>query len=150
MTVAARSGRPTDQALWASMAETLRQMVLPAVDDAHTRQVVIQLIGLAVYAVDRGPDPTPRRAAEVAAALDRLVGAGHALVRARWDPGAASDPAVVFAAAGEVLAAAVASEDQDTSDVQRTLRSILVRHLRDDLAAEEVMLGAFRGRLPDG
>jgi hypothetical protein len=51
-----------------------------------------------------------------------------------------------------VLVAAV-DPDGDSGDgaasAQAVLRPILARHLADDLAAEEVMLRAFRGVVPD-
>jgi hypothetical protein len=34
--------------------------------------------------------------------------------------------------------------------VRDDLRAVLLRHLDEDLATEDVLLGAFRGRLPDG
>ena len=145
-------GWPTDSALWASMATTLREVVLPDVTDPHHRQVVIQLVGLAAYAHDRGPDPTPARVAEVAAALDALAADGNALVAARW-PVDADDPGAVMRVASEVLADAVDRDDADADHLlaaQRALRAILVRHLDEDLATEDVLLSAFRGRLPDG
>ena len=87
MTEAAPIGRPTDAAMWASMAVTLRRAVLPGIDDPHTRQLVIQLVGLATYARDRGPDPTAERVAALAGALDALT-AGQQPDRGRSvDPG---------------------------------------------------------------
>jgi len=80
MTPPAPIGRPTDTALWASVEATLRRAVLPGIDDPHTRQVVVQLVGLAAYARDRGPDPTPDRIDELARELDSLAGDGHPLV----------------------------------------------------------------------
>jgi hypothetical protein len=142
-------GWPTDGALWASMAATLRDVVLPDVSDPHHRQVVIQLVGLATYARGRGPDPTPARVAEIAAALDALVGEGSSLVAARWS-GDAGDPAAIMAAASAVLADAVQGDDPDGLAARDALRAILVRHLDEDLATEDVLLSAFRGRLPDG
>jgi hypothetical protein len=141
----------TDDALWASMAATLRDVVLPDVTDPHHRQVVIQLVGLAAYAHDRGPDPTPARVSEVAAALDALAGEGNALVAARW-PDDADDAGAVMRVAGEVLADAVERDDADADALaaRDALRTVLVRHLDEDLATEDVLLAAFRGRLPDG
>jgi hypothetical protein len=142
-------GWPTDGALWASIAATLRDVVLPDVDDPHRRQVVIQMIGLATYARDRGPDPTAARVAEVAAALDALADAGNTLVVQRWTPGR-RDPTAVMTAAAEVLAEGVDRDDPDAVSARETLRPILVRQLDEDVETEDVLQGAFRGRLPDG
>jgi hypothetical protein len=146
-------GRPSDGAMWASVAETVRQVILPALDDdPHTRQVAIHLVGLATYAGRRGQDPAPVRIDQIADLLDRAAQAGDPLVNGRWTAGAARPPVEVLAAAGAVLAAAVETDatDHGGGGVRDDLRAILVRQLDDDLATEDVLLGAFRGRLPDG
>jgi hypothetical protein len=146
-------GRPSDGALWASVAETVRQIILPALDDdPHTRQVAIHLVGLATYAGRRGPDPTPARVDEIADLLDAAARAGDPLVTGRWTAGAPRTPADVLAAAGAVLAAAVQTDatSDDGGGARDELRAVLVRQLDADLATEDVLLGAFRGRLPDG
>lgn len=137
--------RPSDGALWASVAETLQRVVLPALgDDPHTRQVAIQLVGLATYGHQRGPDPTPARIAEIADVLGSSVGADRS-------------PAAVLQAAADLLVAAVDADggqadqlDAELVAVRDRLRLVLRRHLEEDLATEDVLLGAFRGRLPDG
>jgi hypothetical protein len=64
--------------------------------------------------------------------------------------GAAPDPHHVLAATSAVLVAAVdAGAGDDAGRAQAALRPILARHLADDLAAEEVMLRAFRGVVPE-
>jgi hypothetical protein len=146
-------GRPSDGALWASVAETVRHVILPTLDDdPHTRQVAIHLVGLATYAGQRGRDPTPTRIDEIADLLDAAARAGDPLVTGRWTAGAQRTPADVLAAAGAVLAAAVQTDaaGDDGGGVRDELRAVLVRQLDDDLATENVLLGAFRGRLPDG
>jgi hypothetical protein len=150
MTAPARIGRPTDTALWASVEATLRRTVLPGIDDPHTRQVVVQLVGLAAYARDRGPDPTPDRIDELARELDRLAGDGHPLVAGRWSSDHARDAVAVMTACADVLAAAVDADEAAQRDVRMRLRPLLVDQLDTDLATEDVRLGAFRGRLPNG
>ena len=142
-------GRPTDTALWASVEATLRRAVLPGIDDPHTRQVVVQLVGLAAYARDRGPDPTPDRIEELAHELDRLAGDGHPVVAGRWSSEHARDAEAVMTACADVLAVAIDADDAARREVQRRLRPRLVDQLDADLATEDVLLGAFRGRLPD-
>ena len=142
-------GRPTDAALWASVEATLRRAVLPGIADPHTRQVVVQLVGLAAYARDRGPDPTADRVDELARELDRLVGDGHPLLAGRWSSEHARDAGAVMTACADVLAAAVDADEAARRDVRRRLHPLLVDHLDTDLASEDVLLGAFRGRLPD-
>lgn len=147
-------GRPSDGAMWTSMVATLRDVVLPGLDDPHRRQVAIHLMGVAAYARDRGVDPNPDRASELAAALDGLVGDGNELVRRHWREGAPAEPREVLAATSAVLVAAVdagaaGGSDVDAGRAQAALRPILARHLADDLEAEEVMLRAFRGVVPE-
>jgi hypothetical protein len=69
-----------------------------------------------------------------------------------WTAGAPRAPAVVLAAAGAVLSAAVQTDATDDAGggIRDELRAVLVRQLDADLVTEDVLLGAFRGRLPDG
>ena len=147
-------GRPSDSAMWTSMVATLREVVLPGLDDPHRRQVAIHLMGVAAYARDRGANPNPARASELAAALDGLVRDGSALAQRHWREGTAPDPPDVLAATSAVLVAAVdagAGDElgDDAGRAQAALRPILARHLADDLATEDVMLRAFRGVVPE-
>ena len=151
-------GRPSEGALWASVAETVRRVVLPALgDDPHTRQVAIHLVGLATYADRRGPDPLPARIDELADVLDAAARAGATLVDGRWTDGSPRTPDDVLSAAGAVLAAAAEADSLDEAGpdeaglaVRDVLRRVLLRHLDEDLATEDVLLAAFRGKLPDG
>jgi hypothetical protein len=147
-------GRPSDAAMWTSVVATLREVVLPGLDDPHRRQVAIHMMGVAAYARDRGADPNPARASELALALDGLVRDGNELAQRHWREGTAPDPHDVLAATSAVLVAAVDAgpgdgSGDDASRAQAALRPILARHLADDLAAEDVMLRAFRGVVPE-
>ncbi len=53
--------RPSDPALWHAVVETLRDDILPHVSDAHAALQTQRLIGLAMYARDRGDDPRTHR-----------------------------------------------------------------------------------------
>lgn len=133
--------RSSDGAVWASVAATLRDVVLPELGDGHARRSAIELVGLAEYGRSRGPDPEASRAAELAAALARL----------------AANPLVPGESAGWVadrctaaLVAAVGRDDEHARAVRETLRPVLVRHLDDDLSTGAPLAEAFRGRLPGG
>jgi hypothetical protein len=117
--------RPSDAALWASMAETLRNTVLPHLADAYAREATIRLIGLATYGGRRGNDPTRRRQEELAAALG---------------PAAGQD---VMRSCLAVLADPYHRENS-------TIREILERHLDEDLERETVLLQALRRQVPNG
>src|SRR3954468_16069494 len=68
------SERPSDQAIWASVAQTLRRSVVAHVSDPQARSAVIHLIGLATYPSRRGPDVEGERRAELLEALGGSAG----------------------------------------------------------------------------
>jgi hypothetical protein len=117
--------RPSDAALWASMADALRSTVLPNVTDPYARNVTIQLIGLATYAGRRGSDPSKRRQEELAAALEGAAGQ-------------------------DVLRSCIAVLADPYHRAHNTIREILERHLDEDLENEAVLLRAWRGQVPNG
>lgn len=119
------SERPSDGALWASMADTLRSTVLPHLSDPHARSATIQLIGLAVYAGRRGSDPSRRRQEELAAAMGAAAGQ-------------------------DVLRSCIAVLADPYHRAHATIREILERHLDEDLEIEAALLKAFRGQVPNG
>ena len=130
------SDRPTEQALWASMSATLRDVVLPRLDDGWATAQTIMLIALAEQARTRGEDPVERQRTELASALDGL--AANPLVQ----PG---EPAAAAAAA---LAGAIGRDDEDAEQVRRVLRPLLVAQLDELLASNVSLMDAFRGKLP--
>lgn len=117
------SGRLSDRAMWASVAETLRHTVLPIVTDPFVRDTTIQLIGLALYARDRGDNPSDQQLIELAQALGSAGGQ-------------------------DVLRSCTAVLSDPDHAAYSAVREILLRHLDEDLASEAVLLEAFRGRLP--
>ncbi len=130
------STRPLDEALWRSVERSLTDVVLPAVDDAFARSTVLQLISLARYGATRGIDPTGSRVSEIRALLR-----GYGVVLN------GADAAAVYAAASAFLT----GPTDDNAVVARRLRvrSLLLDHLADDLAANSVLMKGFHGRLPD-
>ena len=149
MTELAPIGRPTDAAMWTSVAVTLRRAVLPAIEDPHTRRLVVQLVGLATYARDRGRDPTAERVAALADALDVLSLDSNPIVADLWTRAHGRDAQTVMAVCADVLAAALDAEETSRREVHARLRRLMLDQLETDLASEEVLLGAFRGRLAD-
>ncbi len=119
------SDRPSDEAIWAAVANTLRTTVLPQVSDPQARSATIHLIGLATYASRRGPDPDLDRRGELAAALGGA--AGQDLMRSCF--------------------VVLADPDHAAHDA---VRDIFRRHLEQDLATEAVLLQARRGQVPGG
>ena len=119
------SDRPSDEAIWASVANTLRTTVLPQVSDPQARSATIHLIGLATYASRRGPDPDSERLRDLTAALGGA--GGQDVLRSCFVVLADPDHAAYYA-------------------VRDTFR----RHLEQDLATEAVLLQAQRGQVPGG
>ena len=119
------SDRPSDDAIWASVANTLRTTVLPQLSDPQARGATIDLIGLATYASRRGPDPDTDRLRELTVALGGS--AGQDLMRSCF--------------------VVLADSDHAAHDA---VRDIFRRHLEQDLATEAVLLRARRGQVPGG
>ena len=119
------SDRPSDEAIWASVANTLRTTVLPQVSDPQARSSTIHLIGLATYASQRGPDPDAHRLAEIAAALGGAAGQDvrRSCFAVLADPDHAAYPIV---------------------------REILERHVEEDLSTEAALQQARREQVPGG
>ncbi len=134
----------TDAQLWRGVEVTVRDVLLPAITDEWARAAAVQLVGLARYAARRPPDPTAARVVELANVLDHLH--ANELVAAAWN-GERSDPLGVFCAVGRVLASAVDLDGPDADQVRAELRTVVVRHLDDDLAVTGPLVDAFRGNL---
>jgi hypothetical protein len=118
------SDRLSDAALWASMAATLRNTVLPHLSDSHARDATIQLIGLAAYAERRGSDPTRRRQDELSAALGAAAGQ-------------------------DVMRSCIAVLADPYHRENSLIREILERHLEEDLENEAVLLKALQEQVPN-
>jgi hypothetical protein len=119
------SERPSDEAIWASVANTLRTTVLPQLSDPQARSSTIHLIGLATYAGRRGPDPDLNRLEELAQALGASSGQDvrRSCFAVLADPHHAAHPVI---------------------------REIIERHLEQDLETEAALLRARRGQVPGG
>ena len=137
---------PSDAEMWRSVEATVRDVLLPSIADDWARVIAVQLVGMARYAATRPADPTAARVAELTDVLDRL--AGNAVVAAHW-PVPSAGPGAVLAATSAVLADAVARDDAASDDVRAELRSVVSRHLDEDLAVTGMLMPYFRGQLPD-
>lgn len=137
---------PTDAEMWRAVEATVRDVLLPSLADDWARVAAVQLVGMARFAATRPADPTPARVAELAAVLDRL--SHNPVVAPNWPVPAASSEAVLGAASA-VLASAVERDDDAGDEVRAELRSVVSRHLDEDLAVTGMLLPYFRGQLPD-
>jgi hypothetical protein len=137
---------PTDAEMWRAVEATVRDVLLPSLADDWARVAAVQLVGMARFAATRPADPTPARVAELAAVLDRL--SQNPVVAPNWPVPAASSEAVLGAASA-VLASAVERDDDAGDEVRAELRSVVSRHLDEDLAVTGMLLPYFRGQLPD-
>lgn len=139
--------RPSDAALWHSVASTLREVAEGSLAGVEARVAVVRLAGLAAYASARGADPAEARAAALATTLDTL--AQNPVVAARW-PAADRSAETVADVCAEVLVACVGRDDDAAVEVRAVLRPVLVGQVDDDLAEHAVLLDVYRGRLPRG
>ena len=117
--------RPSDVAMWASVAETLRKTVLPQLTDPEARAATIQLVAMAIYAGRRGNDPQRRRLDE----LSNVLGAS---------------------AGQDVLRSCIAVLADPYHRVHGPIRELLEEHLDQDIAGEVVLSKALENLLPDG
>ena len=139
--------RPSDAALMASVSATLRNLVLPVLDerdgetDAQARTSIVQLAGLVDYASSRPADPAAQRRRELIAALELL--AANPIVAPRW-------PGEAYAVAAAALVECVGRDDAAADEVRTGLRPVLVAHLDDELLSTTPLIDAYRGRLRGG
>jgi hypothetical protein len=117
--------RPSEGAMWGSVADTLRTTVLPQITDPQARTATIQLIAMAIYAGRRGSDPERRRLDELSQALGGSAGQ-------------------------DVLRSCTAVLADPYHRAHRKVREILESHLDDDIETEGVLLKALEGQLPNG
>lgn len=141
--MADESQRLSDADLWRGVEFTVRNVLLPAIDDEWARAAAIQLVGVARYAGRRPGDRTVEQAAEIAEALTSL--SGNPLVKQPAD----ASPRAVLEAAGATLAAAVADDGADGDAVRTVLRPVVLRHLDDEFEITGPLVNAFRGKLDD-
>jgi hypothetical protein len=136
---------PTDEQLWRSVERTVRDVLLPAIDDEWARAAAIQLAGVARYAAGRSHGRLNANAAELAGVLRGMT--GNPLVADRLP--ASDTPSSVMAAVGEVLTAAVTDDGPAGDEVRAVLRPVVVRQLDDELEATRPLIPFFRGQLDD-
>ena len=131
--------RPSDESLWVSVENTLRDVILPAITDEFARLSAAQLIGLAEYARRRGDDPREPRSVELAAILDQM--SSNAIVAAHWPHDDLN------ACLSAILVDALTRSDVEGDEVRERLRPVVVAHLDNDLLASSVLGRPFRGGL---
>ncbi len=138
--------RASEAAILVSVARTLRETVMPAIDDsvapvdAYVRATIVQLIGIVEQASTRTVGSDSQRSRELTRALDHL--ASNPIVVG----GPAGDP---FATAARALVDCVGRTDAAADEVRAALRPVLVAQLDDELAQTICLMDAFRGRLGD-
>lgn len=134
---------PTDDQLWRGFEHTVRNVLLPAIDDEWARAAAIQLVGLAHYASTRPQGRVDANTAELARVLATLS-SNHIVARVPLTSGSAAD---VFAAAGAALAGAVDDDGPDGDEIRAVLRPVVTRQLDDELAATAPLIPYFRGQV---
>lgn len=135
---------PSDLELWHCVETTLRTVLLPSITDEWARTAAVHLVGLAGHAATRPDDRTAERAAELSCVMDQL--AENPLVRSEW-PIVSCAPEAVLTAVSRVLVAAVDDDGPAGDAIRQQLRTVVVRHVDDDLAVTGRLLPYFRGVL---
>ncbi len=130
--------------LWLSVEHTVRNVLLPVIDDEWAKAAAVQLVGLARYCANRPPDATAARGQRIADALDSLL--DDPLVAGEWN-GDRSSTTHIYAVAGAVLAAATGVDDDQAEGIEQLLRPLIVGQLDDELAVTSALVTAFRGQL---
>jgi len=118
-----RVDRPTDDALWRCVSDTLQTVILPALRPGFERDSARQLTGVARYALSRPPNRGTERARELAGLLDL--------------PAETELPQVL-----EVASQALVSGDAPV------LRARLLRYLTEDFEEAAPLLETFSGHDP--
>lgn len=134
--------RPTDREILASIAQTLRNDIFPALAPGWERSTVAQLVAIAEWAKARQGDPAAAREQAVVAALHTLRG-NPIIVESSATEGSP------WQLASAALVAAIGRTDDAAVEVQRALRPVLVAQLDNELAETTPMMDGFRGRLRD-
>ena len=118
-----RVDRPTDDALWRCVSDTLQTVILPALRPGFERDSARQLTGVARYALSRPPNRGTERARELAGLLDL--------------PAETELPQAL-----EVASKALVSGDAPV------LRARLLRYLTEDFEEAAPLLETFSGHDP--
>src|SRR5438067_5070232 len=118
------SDRPSDEALWRCVVDTLQATILPALRPGFEQDSARQLTGVGRYALLRAADRGPDRAAELAPLLGLPP---------------SSELREVLAEASRALVAATAPV---------TVRQLLLRYLAEDVAEAAPLLETFSGHAP--
>jgi aminoglycoside phosphotransferase (APT) family kinase protein len=133
----------SERAMWRSVADTLTDLLLPALPPGFERDTARQLAGLARYALSRPPDASEDRARALAVAL----GIPEARLSEARLPEARLPEARLpeaLAEASRVLVDAVTDPDPRAGEV----RALLRRHLAEDVVAAAPLLETFSGHGP--
>ena len=118
-----RVDRPTDDALWRCVADTLQTVILPALRPGFERDSARQLTGVARYAMSRPPDRGAERAGELAGLLGL--------------PAEAELPRVLGQASQALVSGAAPA-----------VRARLLRYLTEDVEEAAPLLETFSGHDP--
>ncbi len=138
---------PTDEQLWHCMSETMRNVILPNLEDPFARVALIRLIGLAEYAPARGEDPTERRIAELITCIDQLATRYPDIQKQLPSQWPRKDAATVLDLCSQLLATAVGDNSEQAQSLRTELKPLLLEQLDEDLKYTNPLIPAFGGQL---
>jgi hypothetical protein len=129
------------------MSETMRNVILPSIEDPHVKLTLIRLIGLAEYAPSRVADPSERRINALVSCIDRLA-ASHAEIKqqlpAQWP---SRDEGVVLDLCSKLLAGAVGDKSATAQAIRAEIKALLLAQLDEDIVDTDPLISFFGGQL---
>ncbi len=138
---------PTDAQLWRCMSETMRNVILPSIEDPHVQLTLIRLIGLAEYAPSRVADPDARRINELVNCIDQLAARYPDIQKQLPPQWPAQDEAPVLDLCSQLLVSAVGGTDEQAQSIRSELKSLLAEQLDEDITDTDPLINFFGGQL---
>ncbi len=138
---------PTDAQLWHCMSETMRNVILPSIEDPHVQLTLIRLIGLAEYAPSRVADPDGRRIDELVSCVDILAARYPDVQQQLPGEWPVKDEATVLDLCSKILASAVGDTGEQAQSIRSELKSLLVAQLDEDIVDTDPLISFFGGQL---
>ena len=138
---------PTDAQLWRCMSETMRNIILPNIEDPHVQLTLIRLIGLAEYAPSRVTNPEGRRINDLVSCIDKLAARYPDIQQQLPTQWPVQDETTVLELCSQLLVRAVGDTAEQAQSIRSELKSLLVEQLDEDINDTDPLINFFGGQL---
>ncbi len=138
---------PTDAQLWRCMSETMRNVILPNIEDPHVQLTLIRLIGLAEYAPSRVANPEGRRINNLVSCIDQLAVRYPDIQQQLPPQWPVNDETAVLELCSQLLVNAVGDTGEQAQSIRSELKSLLVEQLDEDINDTDPLINFFGGQL---